>query len=86
VGPERWQLGPLVPGGWLFPIQALSILLGFFASMIVGVQQTERYYKNPNTALRALLPWAILLFFMMAAALWLMVQPMEMRGTIFLGA
>jgi hypothetical protein len=33
----------------------------------------------------AFLPWAVLLSLLFAAAIWLMGQPMEMRGTLFAG-
>jgi hypothetical protein len=85
VGDPRWQLGPLVPPDWLFPIQAILLYLGLFGSLVVGFQIAVSHYKDRNIALRAFLPWGILLVLMLGAALWIMFQPMEMRGTIFLG-
>jgi hypothetical protein len=85
VGPAYWQLGPLVPLEWLFPIQAVLLYLGLFGSLAAAFQIALDYYKNRNTALRAFLPWGVLLLLLLVAALWIMFQPMEMRGTIFMG-
>jgi hypothetical protein len=35
--------------------------------------------------LRIFAPWAVLLALLFAAAIWLMGQPMEMRGTFLMG-
>ena len=85
VGQPYWQLGPLVPPDWLFPIQAIFLYLGLFGSLVVAFQIAVSHYKNRNIALRAFLPWGILSLLMLVAALWIMFQPMEMRGTIFKG-
>ena len=85
MGQPYWQLGPVVPLDWLFPIQAVFLYLGLFGSLVVAFQIAVSHYKNRNTALRAFLPWGILSLLMLVAALWIMFQPMEMRGTIFKG-
>jgi ferredoxin len=84
-GQPQWQLGPIVPAEWLFPIQALFLYLGLLASLVTGFQIAVNHYSARHVALRAFLPWGALMLFMLAAALWIMFQPMEMRGTIFLG-
>jgi hypothetical protein len=66
MGRPYWQLGPIVPPDWLFPIQASFLYLGLFGSLVV-------------------VPWGILSLLMLVAALWIMFQPMEMRGTLFKG-
>ncbi len=85
VGQPAWHLGPIIPTEWLFPIQILFLYLGLFASLITGFQIAITYYKARHIALRAFIPWGLLMLFMLMAALWIMFQPMEMRGTIFLG-
>ncbi len=85
VGSPQWQLGPIVPPDWLFPIQAILLYLGLFGALVAGFQIAVSHYQDRHTALRAFLPWGILSLLMLAAALWIMFQPMEMRGTIFLG-
>lgn len=85
TGQPQWQLGPIVPPEWLFPIQATLLYLGLFGSLVTGFQIAVNHYQHRHLALRAFLPWAGLALLMLAAALWIMFQPMEMRGTIFLG-
>ncbi len=85
AGQPQWQLGPVVPAGWLFPIQIIFLYLGLFGSLAVGFQIAINHYKVRHIALRAFVPWGILSLLMLAAAIWIMFQPMEMRGTIFGG-
>jgi ferredoxin len=85
VGPPQWQLGPAVPLDWLFPIQAIFLYLGLFGSLVAGFQISINYYRQRHLALAAFLPWGGLALFLLLAALWILFQPMEMRGTIFVG-
>jgi ferredoxin len=85
VGKPLWQLGPVVPAEWLFPAQIIFLYLGVFGSLVAGFQIAIYHYKVRQVALRAFLPWGILTLLMLAAAFWIMLQPMEMRGTIFQG-
>jgi hypothetical protein len=85
VGSPQWQLGPVVPPDWLFPIQAILLYLGLFGSLVTGFQIAVDHCGARGVALRAFIPWATLSILMLGAALWIMFQPMEMRGTIFLG-
>lgn len=85
VGQPYWQLGPAVPLDWLFPIQTGFLYLGLLGSLVTTFQIAVDHYKNRQVALQAFLPWGILLLLMLIAAIWIMFQPMEMRGTIFMG-
>jgi polyferredoxin len=85
VGPPQWQFGPAVPLDWLFPIQTGFLYLGLLASLVALFQVALHHYPQRAVALRAFLPWGGLALLMLAAAIWIMFQPMEMRGTIFLG-
>lgn len=85
VGQPRWELGPVVPADWLFPIQAVLFYLGLFGGLAAGFQIALHHYQKRNVALRAFAPWGVLMVLMLAAALWILFQPMEMRGTIFAG-
>jgi hypothetical protein len=61
------------------------LYLGLFGSLVTGFQIAVDHYRVRDVALRAFIPWGILSILMLGAALWIMFQPMEMRGTIFLG-
>lgn len=84
VGEPAWHLGPIVPAAWLFPLQAIFLYLGLLGSLVVGFQIAVDHFKARHIALRAFIPWGILSLLLLAAAFWIMLQPMEMRGTIFM--
>jgi hypothetical protein len=83
VGAPSWQMGPLVPMGWLYPLELGLLGLGWFGSLLVAYNLAERD-AGPNPW-RAFIPWAVLLTLLLASAIWLMGQPMEMRGTFLAG-
>jgi hypothetical protein len=85
AGEPLWELGPIVPPDWLFPLQVILLYGGLFGSLVTAFQIAVNRHRLRHIALRAFLPWAVLHFFLLAAAVWIMFQPMEMRGTIFLG-
>ena len=76
-----WHLTGLSPG-LVNPLEKGFLGLGLLGSLLVAFRIAEREY--PARALRTFLPWAGLSVLLGAAALWLLSQPMEMRGT-FLG-
>jgi hypothetical protein len=78
AGP-RWDLGPILPRSWLFPLEVGLMGLGWFGSLLVAFRIAER--ESPKRTWRAFLPWAGLLLLLLLAGVWLMSQPMEMRGT-----
>jgi len=82
LGAPRWGLGGL-PERFVFPLELGFLGLGFLGSLLVAHRIAEREY--PARAARAFAPWAGLCLLLTAAALWLLSQPMEMRGT-FLGS
>ena len=85
VGQPLWHLGPIVPTGWLFPLQTIFLYLGIFGSLVVGFQIAVNHYKIRSVAVRAFIPWGVLSLILLLAAFWIMLQPMEMRGTLFMG-
>jgi hypothetical protein len=83
LGLPRWDLGPLVPPGWLYPLELGFLGLGWFGSLLVAYRLAEQ--DHPSQPWRIFAPWAVLLSVLFAAAIWLMAQPMEMRGTFMAG-
>jgi cytochrome c oxidase assembly factor CtaG/ferredoxin len=60
---------------WLLPLELLFLDMGLLLSLYTG------YRLAPS--LKALIPWALLLVLLFAAGVWILFQPMEMRGTLF---
>ncbi len=83
LGRPRWDLGPIVPTAWLFPIELGMLGLGWFGSLLVAYRLAES--DQPRRLWRTWAPWALLITLVFVAAIWLMAQPMEMRGTFLEG-
>jgi len=82
LGQPLWRLTGMRPGS-VFPIQAGFLLLGTMGSLAAAYQISERDY--PDRPLAALAVWLAVIAVLAAAALWILLQPMEMRGTGLLG-
>lgn len=82
----NWRLGPILPGGWILPLQTVVVLAGFAGALIVGRRIGNRDFDDPAAAMRALLPWLLVLLGLAVAALATFNLPMEMRGTFFPGS
>jgi ferredoxin len=82
LGQPLWRLTGMRPGS-VFPIQAGFILLGTMGSLAAAYQISERDY--PDRPIAALAAWLAVVAVLAAAALWILLQPMEMRGTGLLG-
>ncbi|MEJ2736538.1 MAG: FesM [Anaerolineae bacterium] len=89
LGAPRWDLGPLLPASWLYPLELGLLGLGWFGSLLVAYRLATAEGARPDDgayrAWGAFVPWAVLLSLLFAAAIWLMGQPMEMRGTFMVG-
>lgn len=80
LGEPRWDLGPLVPASWLLPLELLFLEAGLLGSLVVGYRLALHHHGEVPVARRAFLPWALLAAALFTAGVWLMLQPMEMRG------
>jgi len=89
LGAPRWGLGPLLPADWLYPLELGVLGLGWFGSLLVAyrlaTQDSAPRRGGAGQPWRIFAPWAVLLTLLFAAAIWLMGQPMEMRGTFLVG-
>ena len=82
LGAPRWELAAIVPAAWLVPLELLLLELGMLVSLTVGYRIARKQQNTAKAAIRALLPWAILIVALFFTGAWLMTQPMEMRGVI----
>ena len=80
-----WTLGPLVPEAWLIPIEILFLELGLLVTLVVAYRIGEREEGSGAPALRAALPWGMVAVALSVLGAWLLLQPMEMRGTLMGG-
>ena len=82
LGDPLWRLTGMRPGS-VFPIQVGLILLGTMGSLAAAFQVAER--DHPKSAVRSILPWIAVIVCLAAAGLWVLAQPMDMRGLGFAG-
>lgn len=82
LGEPDWRLGGLPPSHVL-PLETGFIGLGLAGSLLVAWHIAVREFGA--RAGRAFAPWAVLAVLLWGAAMWLMAQPMEMRGTVLGG-
>jgi ferredoxin len=78
LGEPNWRLLGMRPG-LVFPLQVGVVLLGALGSFMLVQHVSER--ECPDAAPQAGVPWRILIVGLAVVALWILVQPMEMRGT-----
>jgi polyferredoxin len=82
LGLPLWQWVGMQPGS-VFPIQLGFIALGTMGSLAVAYGISER--DHPTRAMAATAPWAAAVLALASTAVWILAQPMEMRGTILAG-
>jgi hypothetical protein len=85
LGAPEWTLGPLVPESWLIPLELLFLELGLLVSLVVAYRIAQRELGPGPRAVRATVPWGLLAITLSVAGIWLLLQPMEMRGTVMGG-
>jgi cytochrome c oxidase assembly factor CtaG len=82
-GEPEWAFACCTPvGDWLPRLEivflGLGLLLSLYAAYRVALAQSPRLSR----ALGALLPWAVLMVLLYLAGVWIVLQPMQMRGTL----
>jgi polyferredoxin len=77
LGDPLWRWAGMRPGA-VFPIQLGCILLGALGSIAVMHDISRR--ACADRPVRATVPWAAVVLLLTAAAIWILFQPMEMRG------
>lgn len=81
LGEPLWRLGGF-PARVVWPLEVGFLALGLLGSWLVAWSIAREF--SPNGGGRAFLPWAVTHLALFLSALWIMNQPMDMRGT-FLG-
>jgi hypothetical protein len=83
LGEPIWAMsccGPTPP--WLLPLEILLLDLGLLLTLYVHYRLARQYVTGAWRELRVILPWCLLTFGLYAAGIWIIFQPMQMRGTI----
>ena len=67
---------------WLLRAEILALDAGLLASLYVGYRIARRSCASMNLAARAFAPWGALAVLLFAVGIWIVFQPMQMRGTM----
>jgi hypothetical protein len=65
---------------WLPCLEILFLDVGLLASLYAGYRIAQLQATQPTQALKAFSPWAVLMVVLFAAGVWIVLQPMQMRG------
>ncbi|HWE48460.1 MAG TPA: hypothetical protein VG273_01650 [Bryobacteraceae bacterium] len=82
LGEPLWRLTGL-PKSFVPPLQMGFLVLGLAGSLLVVHRLAEQ--DSPHRIWRAFAPWAAVVLLLWLGAMWLMLQPMDMRGTFAVG-
>jgi cytochrome c oxidase assembly factor CtaG/polyferredoxin len=80
-GPPWWSLhAPAIPE--LLDLQCLALDLGFLLSLYLAWKVSQDLASANRKAVAAFLPWSVLLTLLYLCGIWIVFQPMEMRGML----
>jgi hypothetical protein len=68
-------------GGWLPRLEILFLDFGLLLSLYTGYRIAYTETPRFTQAVKVLLPWALLMGLLFLAGVWIVLQPMQMRGT-----
>jgi cytochrome c oxidase assembly factor CtaG/polyferredoxin len=69
-------------GAWLPRLEILFLDFGLLLSLHAAYRTAQGYRRGPWQTFRVLAPWAVLIVALFAVGVWIVLQPMDMRGTV----
>jgi cytochrome c oxidase assembly factor CtaG len=83
LGQPDWASACCRPvGDWVLRLEVLCLDLGLLLSLYTAYRIALAQSPRVPRALWALAPWALLIVLLFAVGIWLVFQPMQMRGTL----
>jgi cytochrome c oxidase assembly factor CtaG/ferredoxin len=83
LGQPEWQCACCRPvADWLPRLEILFLDLGFLFSLYSGYRIARTQSDRESQALKVFAPWALLIACLFAVGVWIVLQPMQMRGTL----
>jgi polyferredoxin len=70
------------PADWILRFELVSLGVGLVATLYAAFRIAESQTATTRTALQAAAPWAVVTLLLYAGGVWILLQPMEMRGTL----
>ncbi|HVX15278.1 MAG TPA: cytochrome c oxidase assembly protein [Pirellulales bacterium] len=82
-GEPRWSCACCAPSpDWLLRAELMALDLGFLLSLYTAYRLSAADCSNRWQMLKAMLPWSALISLLFFLGIWIVFQPMEMRGTL----
>jgi uncharacterized membrane protein (GlpM family) len=69
-------------GAWLLKLEILLLDAGWLLSLYAAYQIAAAQTQHARRALAAFAPWAVLATLLFTAGVWIVLQPMQMRGAL----
>jgi cytochrome c oxidase assembly factor CtaG/polyferredoxin len=86
LGQPQWNCGCCAPpADWLLKAELLFLDFGLLSSLYTVYRFAVADCPRPTRALRAMLPWSLLIVLLFSFGVWIVFQPMQMRGTMMVG-
>jgi cytochrome c oxidase assembly factor CtaG len=83
LGEPAWSLTCCRPvGDWLPRLQVISLDVGLLISLYTAYRIARSESPGQLRAMRGFLPWGVLIVALFAIGVWIILQPMQMRGTM----
>jgi cytochrome c oxidase assembly factor CtaG/polyferredoxin len=70
------------PSDWIPRLEILMLDVGLLLSLYTAFRIAESTTTRVSQALKAFVPWGLLIILLFACGVWIVFQPMEMRGTL----
>ena len=82
MGTPEWVWGCcLTPPDWLLPMEITALNIGLVSSLAV-VWRIAFQMVSGSGVMRVAMPWLLMVSVLYLCGLWLILQPMDMRGTV----
>ncbi len=83
LGKPLWSCACCRPASdWILHLQIVMLDLGLLLSLYTGLRIAERHAQGTWRALGAFAPWGALTLLLFVVGVWIVFQPMQMRGTL----
>jgi cytochrome c oxidase assembly factor CtaG len=83
LGQPLWQSACCQPAaGWITHFEIVLLECGLLLSLYTGLRIAETQATRAVQAIKAVAPWAVLIVLLFAFGVWIVFQPMQMRGTL----
>lgn len=83
LGPPAWICACCRPAAdWVLRFELLALGVGLLATLHAALRIAESQAASARQAIGATVPWGLLALALYAGGVWILLQPMEMRGTL----